>query len=670
MSSGNVPARLHEEGIFERTKLNFFGNASAQFSGPAIPDKLFFFTSLSYLDLNRDVAEFPEDDRGRVSSALLNLTHPYARGSVHLLWTGQVVHHPAAGAARGVPYSATLDQKDAFNLVQLIWRLRLRPDHHFELAAAFNQGRSRLRFQNGGDGPHGEEVFTRTPTGTAAAAGEEDRSTFILQGKGQALLGKTRFRQRIDYGFSLRRAASTTEKEILDNIHLHYYGGQPFEIVRFNTPLRHRERSSDIRFFAEDTVTLPNLVSFSFGLHVISTRGWVPETGSAATAPGFPERDEGGRIRWFHLSPRLKPALPFLRDRSLTLRISAGRYFFHLPLSYLTFENPQALGELAYPWTDRNGDGDVQPGETGPLWRRQGPAFTEIDPELKRPFTDEYSVSFTKIFRGDLYLTLAGFYRETRRLVETVNVGVPFSAYDPVEVYDPGDDDIPGTHDDLYLIVYDQKQETLGRDLFLLTNPDGQSRVNRYRGLDLTLVKKFGRDSVFFFSGTATEAIGTASPGNSEYENDDGVIGALYDNPNTFLFAKGRLRFDRAYTARLGLSVPLPWGFRLSGLAKYYDGQPFSRKIIITGFNQGPFYVQAFPRGVARYEFNMTVDLRIEKSMTLGKAKGRLFLDVYNVFNWALATEENEWTGPDFTLRYATEVQSPRVFRLGVRYEF
>jgi hypothetical protein len=264
---------------------------------------------------------------------------------------------------------------------------------------------------------------------------------------------------------------------------------------------------------------------------------------------------------------------------------------------------------------------------------------------------------------------LAGFYRETRHLVETLNVGVPLTAYSPVQIYDPGDDTVPGNRDDLYLTVYNQDKETLGKDLLLLTNPDAESRVNRYRGLDLSLVKKFG-GTVFFFAATATEAVGTASPGNTEYENDDGVIGTLYDNPNSFLFAKGRLRFDRAYTARLGLSVPLPFGIRLAGLAKYYDGQPFSRKIIISGLNQGPIYVQAFPRGVARYEFNMTVDLRLEKTIAIGSSRGRVFLDAYNIFDWAQATQENEWTGLEFPLRYATEVQSPRVFRVGIRYEF
>jgi len=669
MTSGSIPPRLQDEGLHERTRLNSFENYSAQFSGPIVPEKLLVFASLSHLNLSRDVAEFGPDDKGTVSSALVNLTYRLGRSSLHVFWTGQAIHHPAAGAARDVPFSATLDRKNLYNVFQVIWRARFRPDHHFEVGAAFNKGNIHSQFQDGVSEPHGQEVFREIPSGAAAAAGRDDRTTVILQGKGQAVFGRlSRLHQRVDYGLSLRYAVSSSATEILDNIHLHYLGDEPFEIVRYNTPVHHKETSFDIHLFAEDHILLPNLASLSFGLHLVSTRGRVPRIGALPDIFPPPDR-EGGKIDWLNVAPRLSFALPFLNDKSLTLRVSAGRYYFHLPLQYLSYGNPQAVGALVYPWTDLNQDGRFQPGEEGELWRREGPFYADIDSKLERPYTDEFSVAITKIFRGDLYLTLAGFYRETRHLVETLNIGVPLTAYSPVQLYDPGDDTVPGTPDDLYLTVYNQNKETLGNDLFLLTNPDAGSRVNRYRGLDLTLVKKCGR-SVLFFAATATEAIGTSSPGNTEYENDEGVIGALYDNPNAFLFAKGRLRFDRAYTARLGVSFPLPFGFRLAGLAKYYDGQPFSRKIIITGFNQGPFYIQSFPRGVARYEFNMTVDLRLEKTITLGSARGRVFLDAYNIFNWAQATQENEWTGPEFPLRYATEIQLPRVIRLGIRYEF
>jgi hypothetical protein len=668
MSSDSVPPRLESEGLFERTRLNSFQNYSAHFSGPILPRKVLVFASLSRLSLNRDVAGFGWDDKGTVSSALVNLTFRLGRSSVNVLWTGQAVHHPTLGAGRDVPFSATLDRKNLYNVFQVIWRGQLRADHSFEIGAAFNSGNFHSRFQEGSAEPHGREVFSLVPSGAADSAGRADRATLALQGKGQALWGRlSGHHHQLDYGFSWRYAASSAEEEVLQDIHLHYLSDEPLEIVRFNTPARRRERSFDVHLYAEDRILFPNLASISFGLHLVSTRGRVPQAGTEGEA--LQPTQQGGKIDWLNVAPRLGFAFPFLADKSLTLRVSAGRYYFQLPLEYLTFGNPQALGGLVYRWRDRNRDSRYQPGEEGELWRREGPFYADIDAELKRPYADEYAVSLTKVFNGDLYLTLAGFYRETRQLAETLNIGVPLTAYSPVQIYDPGDDTVVGTPDDLDLTVYDQDPETLGNDFFLLTNPDGGSRVSRYRGLDLTLVKKYGR-AVLFLAATATEAVGASSPGNTEYENDDGVIGSLYDSPNGFLFVKGRLRFDRAYTARLGLSFPLPSGFRLSCLAKYYDGQPFSRKITVTGLNQGPFYVQAFPRGVARYEFNMTVDLRLEKSVALGMARVRLFADAYNIFNWALATEENEWTGPQFPLRYATEVQSPRVFRLGIRYEF
>ncbi|MFC2170086.1 hypothetical protein ACFLRM_05950, partial [Acidobacteriota bacterium] len=262
------------------------------------------------------------------------------------------------------------------------------------------------------------------------------------------------------------------------------------------------------------------------------------------------------------------------------------------------------------------------------------------------------------------------FFRETHNLVETINTGVPFSAYDPVDIFDIGDDRIPNTHDDLTFTVLNQRPETLGQDFYLLTNDVSEKRISQYHGGDLVLIKKYSSKFSFFLSFTATSAIGTTSPGNTEWENDDGIVGNLYDNPNTLINARGRVRFDRAYTVRAGFNYAAPFGIRVGCIVKYYDGQPFTRKIIVLGLNQGPFYIQAHPRGVARYEYNRTVDIRIEKIIKFNKTNLKIIIDGFNIINRALATEENEWTGPEFPLRFATEIQSPRVFRIGLTYEF
>jgi hypothetical protein len=333
----------------------------------------------------------------------------------------------------------------------------------------------------------------------------------------------------------------------------------------------------------------------------------------------------------------------------------------------LTYGNPGAPGGQIYAWDDKDGDRLFDEGEAGRLLRREGPFYAQIDSSLKRPFTDELSVGFCRSSNNDFTLTLTGYLRETKNLMETINTGVPFSAYSTRTLEDIGDDRIPNTHDDLTFTLYDQDEATLGNDYYLLTNT---SRRSRYVGLDLVIQRKISKRFRYFIALTATRAVGTTSPGNTEWENDDGVIGSLYDDPNTLVNAKGRLRFDRAYTGRIGFALRLPFGIDFGYLLKYYDGQPFARKIIVTGFHQGPFIIMAHPRGVARYEFNMTHDLRLQKSFSVPGGTLRFVLDGFNVFNQHLATGENEWTGPEFPLRYATEIQSPRVFRLGLSYEF
>jgi hypothetical protein len=113
-----------------------------------------------------------------------------------------------------------------------------------------------------------------------------------FQGKGQALLGRlSRLLHRLSYGLSLRYADASTEKEILDNIHLHYQGEDPFEIVRFNTPVQHKEWSFDGHLFIEDLITFRNLASLSLGLHLVSTTGSATRLG---TQPEIPSAGEPG----------------------------------------------------------------------------------------------------------------------------------------------------------------------------------------------------------------------------------------------------------------------------------------------------------------------------------------------------------------------------------------
>ncbi len=663
LQSNNITPALESEGIFESHKFNHSLDGNFNISGPLVQNRLSFLTSITGYQVSRDIADYEGDDRSSVLSGLLGLTYRIDQSSsIDVLWTGQTVSHPTYGADRQIPESTTSDRQDYYNIFQAFWRKNVQNRHFFTAGICLAQGHVRSDFQPGSGPQHGVDIFRKIPSGTAASAMTSTRNLWTLQLKGDSFLSNNQHIQhRFQYGIELQYATASTSEEIKNDLHRHFFDGIPLEVVRFETPIDHEERGLHFSFYCQDSITLADFLSIYFGLHLSGSHGWIP---------GKTASQEKNRINWMNISPRAGLMVPLARSKKSAIRLSAGRYFFALPLEYLAYGNPGSMGGMVYGWNDRNQDNLYQEGESGDLLRRIGPRFSEIDADLKRPYTNELAISFETVFGSSWHFSFGFFTRETRNLVATVNTGVPASAYNPVKIFDSGDDRIHGNHDDLVFTVYDQKRTTLGQDFFLLKNEDPENRITNYYGADLFLVKNFGERFTFFLSLTATNVNGSTNPGNTYLENDDGVLGSLYDTPNTLINARGRVAFDRAYTGRIGMNYLAPFGIKLGCVIKYYDGQPFARKIIVPDLTQGPFYINANPRGLSRYEYNRTVDIRIEKNFPLKKGNLRVILDGFNIINRNLATEENEWTSPEYPLRYATEIQSPRVFRVGLAYEF
>lgn len=669
LQASNITPELEKEGIYEAHTFDYLMDGNFHITGPLVKNKLSFFASVTANDISRDMAEFDEMDKSSLLSGLISLRYNLSQSYLRVLWTGQKISYASYGADRAIPFSATSNRKDTYDVFQAIWTAWIQNKHFFKVGLNYAYGHVQSDLQDDVVGPHGLEIFQRIPSGPAPLTYKDTRKTFAFLLRGDSVFSNLLFGDhRFQYGLQVQKSQSFSQKNIQENIHLHFYNGDPLEVVKYRTPVEHDEASFQFNFYVQDTLTFSSLLSLYFGLNFDFSKGWIPGGGSEPSLQNAPARES--RVQWFSVSPRIGIIIPLSPSKQSALKLSFARYYFRLPLSYLTYGNPGALGGLVYAWNDRNENNRFQEDETGKLLRREGPLYSSIDPALKRPYTDEYAIVFNSAFSSDWYFALGGFYRGTRNLVKTLNTGVPFSAYDSRYILDLGDDSIPKTDDDQIFTVYDQWNDTLGQDFFLLTNHTDDPRVSHYFGVDLNLIKRFGSTFAFFLSMTATQAEGSTNPGNTEWENDDGVIGTLFDNPNTLINTKGRLRFDRAYTVRIGLNYLAPFDINFGCVIKYYDGQPFSRKIIVENMNQGPYYIQAHSRGAVRYEFNLTLDLRIEKAIRIGKSKLRFLLDGFNILNSGLATEENQWTGPEFKLRYATEIQSPRVFRLGLAYEF
>jgi len=668
LTSSNITPSLIKEGLKENHTFNHDRKFRFWLSGPFFSRNRSFLFSFLTQDLSRKIADYDGHNRSHLMAATLRLNELTPLGGISFLALGAQTNEEQIGAARKMAKEATLKGNRQAYLGQLFWQSLPSARHSFFSGLSF-------AFQKTSTSPYVamtdlpcREIFRPRFWQAPVSFGEEEKGHLNFNSRAELLFGSASSSYHfLNFGLDFSYRFFQNRKKIPGLTHLLFLDGQPSLVAFFSLAHQEQEKATDLSFYFQDTWQLPPLI-IEAGLKVIITRGTGGQSESRRIFNDF-SRSSPARISWTNWLPRLSLTLPLSQSKRSYLKFYFGQTAHLLPLNYLRWGNPEAEGCLIYRWTDFNGNLKLEEEELGPLLRREGPFFARIDPSLLRPVAAEFALSFVYRLSREFFLSLSGFTRLTRNLVETENIGMNEDDYEKFILEDTGDDRIPGTHDDLHFTIFNRLPRALGRDIYFLTNPDRKHRTSRYRGLDLIILRRFS-SSIFYFSFTATEAFGTTSPGNTELENDEAVIGWLYDDPNSLINARGRLRFDRAYTARLGFSFFLPGEIKGGLIIKYYDGQPFSRKIIVANLNQGPIFIQAFPRGIARYEFNLTADFRLEKSFTRGGLKSSLFMEGYNIFNLHQATEENEWTSPEFPLRWATEIQPPRSFRLGIKLEF
>ena len=261
--------------------------------------------------------------------------------------------------------------------------------------------------------------------------------------------------------------------------------------------------------------------------------------------------------------------------------------------------------------------------------------------------------------------TLTGIARREGNLLAVVNTGVPLSGYSTVEIPDEYIF-LRNPEDDRMLTVYNRLPSTFGQDTYVLTNPE----LDAAHSLALRLTAERASERLFILFG-ATAYLAEGSGGNRGYgprENDQDVPGELFTNPNAATYARGRLFSDRGFTIKWTTLYRMPYDITLGAIARYQDGQPFSRMVVVPDLNQGTEAVQAYPNGGTRFTFTGTLDLRLQKGFTIGSTRLDALFDAYNLLTRSNEVEEYVVTGPDF--RTSTAIQPPHSLHLGLRVTF
>ena len=587
----------------------------------------------------------------RVTSLFLHTTlRPSPGGQLRVVATTDAISRPFASRARYPDRSVTA--RDQFWHAHGIWEHSSSGGTTWSAAAGYDRGVS------GAPAPGGSPVVGVVerlrdgpiPELVSVSGGVQQRIGGVFR-----LRPAVGSRHTLDLGLSLARTGSSSEPmpralvgELVD--------GLPARAWDYTWGGATSRRATELAGWLNERVEFSR-VTLEGGARFELTR---------ATA-----RDNPTGINWQSLLPRGLLRLNLTRSGSLSFSLGYGSYRHRLPLDYLAFGDPSAHSGLVYRWNDRNGDGQLQAPEMGTLLAVAGPGarpgnVSGIDPNLRAPRTSEFTVGFQARLGQHWRARLFGVERYVRRLVAPVDAGVTLADYIPRDVWDRGND-FHNPVDDRYLRVYDRRPSSFGRDAALLTNAPDHDGNNV--AADFVLERLFDGRWYMLFGFSAQRSDGYAgNPGFLVTENDTGVQGALFEDPNALSYARGRLFFERGYICKWSGGFVTANDIHFGTIARYQDGQHFARLVIVPDLNQGPEAIQAYTRGHSRFTFTFTLDARVEKGFRAGWGRVALVAETFNLLNNLIQVEEDPAVTREF--RATTAVQPPRVFRLGVRVDF
>jgi hypothetical protein len=422
--------------------------------------------------------------------------------------------------------------------------------------------------------------------------------------------------------------------------------------------------------FINDTWSIGR-VTLNLGARWDRYRGWMPENRQLAFAVGpvsVPERvfDERTFYTWNSIGPRAGITYDLAGDGRTVIKASYG-LFWHNPGPGVSADaNPnQNNKSVTYTWTDRNADRRYQLGEES-----ANPTATtlagniQLDPDIAQPFSHDVTLYLERQIAASLAARVGFVYKSEDDLISQYNPGRPIEAYTlPFNFLDVGPDGRSGTADDRNLPLLAVPNSADVNTRFPLTNVTMNTpRFSRYKTVEASMSKRLSNRWSANAGGSHTWALDF--PGTPVNPNG-------YPNTPNGTFDEDTTRWD----FKVSGTYEAPYGIRISPLVRHQAGANFARTISVGagvataagGIFNGT--INAEPRNARRHD-NITVfDVRVDKSVSLGRGvRVRGFFDLFNITNSNAAETRTIVTGTSF-LR-PTAILAPRTARLGARLSF
>ncbi|HVH25449.1 MAG TPA: hypothetical protein VM818_01775 [Vicinamibacterales bacterium] len=429
--------------------------------------------------------------------------------------------------------------------------------------------------------------------------------------------------------------------------------GVPARAWEYSAPATSSTRHQiTVSAYAADTVALHPRVTIDGGLRFELVHA------AAATNPQS--------VSWHDWFPTMGVRWQIRSASRLALLTRFNRYGYRLPLDVLAVGDASSPTANVYRW--EAGAPDPHVGQLGVLVSRVGPGtagdptFSAIDPRLERPYVNELTIGLESRPSEKTVFRFNVIVRHEGQLLGLVNTGVLTSDYFPVTLIDPGVDHGSGQT----LIAFDRPPSVFGQDQYLLTNPAGHHAT--FASGEFTYLTTIDKLHLMAGATAGRSEETSANRGFLASENDHGLIGEVFTDPNAATNARGRPFTERGYTIKTAGTYRFTDKVRLGVAARYQDGQHFARLVIVPDLNQGPEAIRAFVNGKTRFTYTLTLDARLQKAFDVRGRRLTAVFDVFNALNTGKEIEEFAVTGP--LSRTVSAVQPPRSIHVGFKFAF
>ena len=452
-----------------------------------------------------------------------------------------------------------------------------------------------------------------------------------------------------------------------------YRDGVPDSVIVYNTPTRlYALMGADLGIYLQDSWTLKRLTinpGIRYEYFNSSAQAKAVEAGRFVPARSFPEIPD--IPNWKNFAPRLGVVYDLTGDAKTAVKASVNKYNRNFTTDFANRYNPLALQSDTRNWSDcdflagtstcstrvlaTNKDGIAQDNEIGPsnnLNFGLAPA-RHADPNIKRPYDIEYSVSLVRQLVTGVSATAAWYRRDTFNLEQQLNTRVTVGDYASFITPSPLNGE-PVT-------IYNLSRAKQGLvDLLDTTATDrSRARVN-YNGLELSFSARLPRGGSVFGGWSADKLVTVAC--------------ASFD-PNTFRYCdQSQFGIPFRHDFKFAGSYPIVWGVQVGAILQSYAGLPLAvnwtpaASVFPGGQRTQSVTINLMPPGSQYLDRWTQLDLSVRKTFPVGRYRVDGALDMFNATNSNVVLAQNQAFGS--TLGQPQAVLQGRLLRLSSQIKF